>query len=124
MLMHTLRKSRVTLKQFADAVCGHNAQALPLMSSAPLDFPFVLFSLYCKSDRAALAELPNILLRQPRGQMQTCAHAEEYHSRFIRFNGGDGSEKIRLTGFNLALSLYGRLTVDNGPTWRFLRRPG
>lgn len=74
MPMCMLRKSSVTLKQFADAVCGNNAQALPMMSSAPLDFPCVLFSLYCKSDQATLAELPNILLRQPRGQKQTCMH--------------------------------------------------
>lgn len=52
MLMCTLRKSRVTPKQFADAVCGNDAQALPMMSSAPLDFPCVLFPLYCKSDQA------------------------------------------------------------------------
>lgn len=126
MLMHTLCESRVTLKQFAAAVRGHNAQALPLMSSAPLDFPCVLFSLYCKSDRAALAELPNIPLWQPRGQTQTCvhAHAEGYHSQFICLNGGDGWGKIRLRRFNLAPSLYGGLTVDNRATWRFLRRPG
>lgn len=104
--MRTLHESRVTRKQFAAAVRGHTAQALPLMSSAPLDFPCVLFSLYCKSDRAVLEELPNILLRQPRGQMQTCAqaHAEGYHSRFICLNGEDRSEEIRLRGFNLAPS--------------------
>lgn len=45
MLMCTPCEGRVTLKQFADAVCGHNAQALLLMSSAPVDFPCVLFSL-------------------------------------------------------------------------------
>lgn len=55
--------------------------------------------------------------------MQTCAR-RGISFWVICLNGGDGSEEIRLRGFNWAPSLHGRLTVDNGPTWRFLRSPG
>lgn len=83
MLMRMLRESRVTLKQFAVAVRGHNAQALPLMSSAPLDFPCVLFSLYCKSDRPCSQ---NCLISSYGNPEDKCKHVHARARRGISFS--------------------------------------
>lgn len=121
MLMRTLRENRVALKQFAAAVRGHNAQALPLMTSAPLDFPCVLFSHYCKSDRAALAELPNILLQQPprtNKNMRAC-RGTSFAVDMFEWRGWVGGNQVK--GFQFSpISLW---QAYNGSAWRFPRRP-